>query len=44
MEEITMEEFLSRFAGKRIRVRRVAAPPPGIVIESMGSVYLVKVK
>ncbi|QOJ78524.1 hypothetical protein IG193_07145 [Infirmifilum lucidum] len=44
MEEITMEEFLKRVAGKRIRVKQVVAPPPGVVIESMGNLYLVKVK
>ncbi len=39
-----MEEFLRRVAGKKIKVKQVVAPPPGVVIESMGSLYLVKVK
>lgn len=44
MEELTMEDFLRNLAGKRIRVRQVLAPPPSIVVESSGHLYVVKVK
>lgn len=44
VEELTMEEFLRKIAGKKIKVREVKAAPPAIVIESHGSLYKVKVK
>ncbi|ABL77494.1 hypothetical protein [Thermofilum pendens] len=44
MEELTMEEFLRKLAGKRIRVKNVEAAPPSLILESMGKVYRVRVK
>ncbi|MGB9708913.1 hypothetical protein [Infirmifilum uzonense] len=44
MEELTLEDFLKKLAGKSLRVKQVIAPPPAIIIESMGSTYRVRVK
>ena len=44
MEEITLDVFVERLAGKRIRVRGVSAPPPCVIVEVHGRVYRVRVR
>jgi|GEM_PF-2905302 hypothetical protein len=44
VEELTIEEFLEKVAGKGLKVREVKAAPPVVVIESHGNLYRVRVK
>ncbi|MFZ8855104.1 MAG: hypothetical protein ACO2OQ_02935 [Thermofilaceae archaeon] len=44
MKEITLDEFVSKLAGKRIAVKGVCAAPPSFLVEVLGQVYRVRVK
>jgi len=44
MEEITLDVFVEKLAGKSIRVRGVSAPPPCVIVEVRGQVYKVRVR
>lgn len=44
MEEITLDVFVKRLAGKGFRVQGVSAPPPCLIVESLGRVYKIRVK
>ncbi|MEM0087441.1 MAG: hypothetical protein QXT33_05370 [Thermofilum sp.] len=44
MEEITLDAFMRKLAGKSIRIRGICAPPPCVIVESLGQVYKVRVK
>lgn len=44
MEEISLDAFMKKLAGKSIRVRGVSAPPPCVIVESVGQLYKVRVR
>jgi len=44
VKEITLDEFISMLAGKRIVVKGICAAPPSFLVEALGQVYRVKVR